>query len=251
MKIRYIITTIVMSVLVASCSSPDKAPGEGKIFIVLFDISGSVDYEDIRKNYMDNFSVVLRAVDAGDILVAGMISDKSLAENRLPVNLSFPVYRSKTDNPMYEKEERKVFGIHLRSLKDSIHNEVSTLLELREASQSTDILGALQLAEKVFSNYGNNQKVLVIMSDMMHTDRNYNFERKIPGNEETSGILNELSQKERLPDLSQVKVYISGANTSDSDSFTRLQKFWEEYFTHCRADFSPKRFSAMLINFDE
>ncbi len=248
---KKIIYLLFFSIILFACNNKTgKETIQRKTFIVLFDVSISID-EQIMDGFIQNFKTVMSAAEEGDVLIAGLISDKSLSENKLPINFTFPIYEKKTDNPMYEAADKEKFDQLVQKNRDSVYYCVEHLLNSKELTAYTDIFGGLQLAQKIYSNYPDNSKVLVIMSDMKESDKVYDFEKAIPDENKTVKILEDLTAKRQMPELTGVRVYVSGANTNDTDSFNKLQHFWVEYFKAAKADFTADRFCATLIKFDE
>lgn len=246
----FIIFCLASIVIFYACNEAEEK--KHKAFLVLFDISGSVKKEEMLKVYADNFrNKIINKIDEGDVLVAGLISDKSIAELTLPVNLRFDEFVPTIDNDFYKKQEHKLFTEGQVKIKDSICTVIDTLLYCGKKTGHTDIFSSLQLAEKVFKNYMDHDKVLVMMSDMIESTPAYKFENEQLTEKRTKEIIDTKVQKGEVPDLNGVKVYVAGANSVNSEKFNSVQNFWLEYFKACHADCEASHYNSALISFDE
>jgi hypothetical protein len=116
------------------------------------------------------------------------------------------------------------------------------------ATEWTDILGAVYIAERVFAKY-EGEKILVVMSDMVHESSQYNFKKNVPKGEDVERIISEEREERGLPNLENVKVYVVGAFADDTDKMIALRRFWSSYFSSCGAVL--KDFGHTLMDFEK
>ncbi len=115
----------------------------------------------------------------------------------------------------------------------------------------TDILSSLHIAERVFKNYKRDKNILIIMSDMIEESKDYNFARKNLNKKRTGEIIAKEKGANRIPDLKNVRVYVTGATAENRDKFFSIQNFWLRYFEECGANLSKERYGSALLNFNE
>jgi hypothetical protein len=124
-------------------------------------------------------------------------------------------------------------------------------LSAKRGTPRTEIINSLNIADKIFHNEKVRQKILILLSDMIQDSKEYNFDRVKVTNEYTSRIINDQKKENRIPDLKSVKVYVAGANASDSEKFRSIEKFWNRYFVATGADFSLHRYGHSLLEFEK
>lgn len=248
MKVRYLLFCLVL-LFAISCKT--KQTEKHKIFMLLFDISQSTKQEEMLKNYMDNYKQVQSKFKEGDILVAGLITEKSISELSFPINYSFPVFEASTDNTLYMTAEKKKFDSTQTKIKDSLNALIDTLIHSRRNVMQTDIFSSLQLAEKVFNSYSGYNKVLVIMSDMVESIPSCDFDKETLSEQKINAIIKKNEKSNIIPDLSDVKVYIAGAYYANAEKYNQIQNFWIKYFVKCKANFTKNNYNSALINFNE
>ena len=114
----------------------------------------------------------------------------------------------------------------------------------------TEILDSLNIADIIFHDEKERQKVLVILSDMIQDSKDYKFDKDRITDEYINNVIRSRQKNKLVPNLANVKVYVAGASAADSDKFRAIQAFWARYFSESRADFSPHRYGHSLINFE-
>src|SRR5437867_9123645 len=105
----------------------------------------------------------------------------------------------------------------------------------KRAAPATDVIDAMQLAERVFSTYEGNQKLLVVFSDMIEESRRYNFTTEKLTAARIGQIIANEQDAGRLPDLQGVEVCVVGAGATTSgglpaDKLLTIREFWIQYF---------------------
>lgn len=240
---------ILIALVVVSCKTDVKQ--KNKVFLVLFDISVSVKQDEMVKNYLENFGKIICKANEGDVVVAGLISEKSISELSLPVNFRFGTFTPTVDNKLIKEAENSEFLKAQQAQKDSLCVVVDTLIHMKRVSEFTDIFSSLQLAEKVFKSYKDCNYVLVLLSDMVESTREYDFDKETLTPKRCDEIIDQKEKKGEIPDLNGVKVYVIGANYKTPEKFNEIQKFWLKYFKQCKANLSDNNYNSALINFNE
>lgn len=237
---------------ITSCNSCNEKQEveSSKLIVVLYDISGSTTDKTVREAYMENTKTVFSKITHGDIVYAGVISDKSIAELRFPVSHSFPEFDPGTDNPLILKRKQKQANEQIASDKDTILSNIETLLFNDRSTKYTDIFGALHVAARVFNSFPDKKKTLVIMSDMIEDSQAYNFEKENLTDNRIKAIIVKEKGKNRIPSLDSVNVYVTGASAGNNEKFYQVQNFWMEYFHACNAELSKQNYGGALVNFE-
>ena len=154
-----------------------------KTIFVLFDLSGSTAKDEIRKEYLKNFKMIVdlqgikqdfnkSMLRPGDVIVADIISGNSITDSTFPILKEFKNFSYWTDNKFR-------YGKYFRDNKEKLISKAEALLfNQRRKIMTTDIMSALRVAERIFRIFKKDGAVLVIMSDMIEESRDYNFARE-------------------------------------------------------------------------
>jgi hypothetical protein len=212
-----------------------------RLIVVLVDMSASAD-QARRTVCKDAFEKVYRNLRHGDRLVVGTITSQSYVEFKPVVDEEIPKKTVWDNRLQYEKK--------LRDAKEKIRREVDKLLSQKQGTLLTEILDSLNIADIIFHDEKERQKVLVILSDMIQDSKDYKFDKDRMTDEYINNVIRSRQKDKLVPNLANVKVYVAGASAVDSDKFRAIQAFWARYFAECRADFSPHRYGHSLINFE-
>jgi len=218
----------------------DKKPP--RVIAVFVDMSGSTN-QARRSVYRSAFEKIFDNLQNGDRIVVGTITGRSYIDFRPAVDAEIPKQSIWVNRITYEQE--------LAKTKKNIRAEVEKLLSAKRGTPRTEIINSLNIADKIFHNEKVRQKILILLSDMIQDSKEYNFDRVKVTNEYTSRIINDQKKENRIPDLKSVKVYVAGANASDSKKFRSIEKFWNRYFVATGADFSLHRYGHSLLEFEK
>ena len=245
---------ILISLLfvVMYCDIINKKQNNNKLIYILLDLSDSTKKPEIRESYFNNLKFIMKKVVPGDILIAGVITQKSISELNFCIQYEFPKFVPTTDNPLYKKAERKKFDKNFQSLKDSLNTVAeSTIKNYQKMILRTEIIGALQTAERVFKSYDLPKNILVFMSDMFEDSNFYRFKNENLTKRRLASIINNEQKIGRLPDLTGVKVYVTGAVARNSQKYFQVRDFWCEYLKVCGANLATENYGSNLIRFNE
>lgn len=220
-----------------------RAP-EPRLTVVLFDTSGSVHSDVLRRRYADLAGYLADTARPGDHLVADRISDHSWAEARLALSIVLP-YQGRRNDVFFAQD--------MDALRDSIRQAADLVLDAPPAS-CTDLLGAFDLTARFLRGQKPDvQKRLVVASDMVQTCGGINFRRRPLDAEAIAALIEAERAAGRLPDLTGVKVWVAGAGTDtalDAKRHAAIERFWHAYFAAAGADVAPERYAPTLLHWE-
>lgn len=218
----------------------DSPPQNPRVIIILVDMSGSTN-QARQTVCKEAFEKIYQNLRHGDRVVVGTITSRSYIDFKPTVDEEIPK-KTIWDNRL--QFERK-----LTNTKEKIRREVNKLLSQKWGSPLTEILDSLNIADSIFHDEKQRQKILVILSDMIQDSKEYNFDRDKITDEYINKVIRYRQENNLMPNLTGVKVYVAGASAADSNKFREVQTFWARYFTESGADYSPYRYGHSLINF--
>lgn len=237
----------IMSLI--SCGEKKLPP---KQVCLLYDLSESTNMSEIRQAYVATTRTILKKMKPGDVLLAALITERSISELHFGLQYEFPRFNPTTDNILIERKEKEIFEKQLMQVKDSLlHIADSLLTHPPRRIMKTEILSALQVVEQVFKSYPQPRKILVINSDMIEDSDFYNFTRENLTAKHIAQIIEAEKAARRVPDLSGVKVYVVGAMAQRTQRFLQIRDFWMAYFQACGATVSEQNYGPILIRFEE
>ena len=218
-----IILAVIFFLLLASVvfSAEPRVERHGRAVLIGLDLTGSSSSRDRAGNEI--FAKNLRAVGAairkakpGDQIWVVAITEETFTN---------PLILSKETIPRKPKTFRE--RIRQKSLAVTWPGLEKRLKPL--VAGSTDVLGLFLLAEQIFTALPG-EKVLIIISDMVHTAE--------PG---FKAILNKgpnLIKALPKPDLTGTRIWVYGAGTPcmSKRDWIRLRDFWKAYIKACGAE---------------
>jgi hypothetical protein len=219
----------------------ENSPQNPRLIIILVDMSDSAN-QARHTVCKEAFMKIYQNLRQGDRVIVGTITSRSYIEFKPTVDEEIPK-KTILDNRL--QFERK-----LSNAKEKIRRETDKLLSRDRGTLRTEILDSLNIADTIFHEEKERQKILVILSDMIEDSKEYNFDKSKITDEYINHIIRDRQKNKLLPDFTGVKVYVAGASAADSNKFRAIQTFWTRYFAESRADFSPHRYGHSLINFE-
>jgi len=219
---------------------PENSPKNSRAMIILVDMSGSTN-QARGTVYREAFEKIYQNLGLGDRVMVGTITSRSYIDFKPTVDVEIPK-QSIWDN-------RLQFERNLSNTKEKIRREVNKLLSRKRGSPLTEILNSMNIADTIFHEEKERQKILVILSDMIQDSKEYKFDKDKITDEYVNAVIRHRQGNNLMPNLTGVKVYVAGASAADSNKFRSIQTFWTRYFTESGADFSPHRYGHSLINF--
>ena len=219
----------------------EKASENPRLIIIFVDMSDSAN--EIRRTVCkEAFEKIYQNLRQGDRVVVGTITSRSYTEFKPTVDAEIPK-KSIWDNRLqYEKK--------LANSKEKIRGETNELLSRDRGTMLTVILDSLNIADIIFHDEKERQKILVLLSDMIEDSKGYNFEKDKITDEYIDRVIRDRQKDKLIPDFNGVKVYVAGASAADSNKFRAIQAFWARYLAKSGADFSRLRYGHSLINFE-
>jgi hypothetical protein len=219
----------------------ENSPPNPRLIVILVDMSASAD-QARRTVCKDAFEKIYQNLRHGDRLVVGTITSQSYIEFKPTVDEEIPKKTVWDNRLQYEKK--------LTDTKEKIRREVNKLLSHKQETPLTEILDSLNIADTIFHDEKERQKILVILSDMIQDSKEYKFDKDKMTDEYINNVIRSRQKNKLVPNLANVRVYVAGASAADSDKFRAIQTFWARYFGESGADFSPHRYGHSLINFE-
>ena len=204
-----------------------------KQLIVAADISPSQPRE-VLQGHAELAGALVTRLSFGDRLVVLQVRDKGVTAAHKGRTLTAPT----------AKNARKVLSSDRRQL-DAFHKTAVQMTKevidpgKSKALANTDLLATLQIAGQYVQDTGR-KPVIVIMSDMLQTVGDRNFEREAPPGSEWIA-----SQKNAglIPDLRGACVLVVGADVTTPRAL-QIRKFWEGYFRAANARVEQYRLIA-------
>jgi len=219
---------------------PENYPKSFRAIIILVDMSGSTN-QARRTIYREAFEKIYQTLGLGDRIMVGTITSRSYIDFKPAVDAEIPK-QSIWDN-------RLQFERNLSNTRGNVRKEVNKLLSRKQGSPLTEILNSLNIADTIFHEEKQRQKILVVLSDMIQDSKEYKFDKDNITDAYVDAVIRQRQGNNLMPNLTGVKVYVAGASAADSNKFHSIQTFWSRYFTESGADFSPHRYGHSLINF--
>jgi len=212
-----------------------------RLIIIFVDMSGST--EQVRPTVCkEAFEKIYKNLRQGDRVVVGTITSRSYIEFKPTVDEEIPKKNIWDNRLQFEKK--------LTDAKEKIRRETNNLLSRKQGTLLTEILDSLNIADIIFHEEKERQKILVILSDMIEDSKEYNFDKDTITNEYIENVIRDRQKNKLIPNFTGVKVYVAGASANDSSKFRAIQAFWTRYLAESRADFSTHRYGHSLINFE-
>ena len=241
LRTRRMFSRIVSLVLCAGMALPLAAAPQPKTLVVLVDLSDSA--EGFKREYIEDFRIILDHVNAGDVLLVTRIVKHPSAADALPIRVSIDA-GSWIDNPKQGQQQRL-----LKLTKALMDFEAL----LRETEDATPIVAVMEKVPRWLQSFPNPRKLVVVMSDMReYSPATANFESRSGWTPAAlDAFLARLRKDALLPDLSGVRIYVSGARDKDEARLRAVRGFWQRYFETTKADFAANRYDTRLVRFDE
>ena len=212
-----------------------------RLVVIFVDMSASAD-QARRTVCKEAFEKIYQNLRQGDRVVVGTITSQSYIDFKPTVDEEIPKKTVWDNRLQFEKA--------LANAKDKIRREVNKLLSQKQGTLLTEVLDSLNIADIVFHDEKERQKLLVILSDMIEDSKEGKFDKDKITDEYINHVIRSRQKNKLVPNLAGVKVYVAGASAADSDKFRAIQTFWAHYFNESGADFSPHRYGHSLINFE-
>lgn len=212
---------------------------QGNVVIVFVDLSGSsLKHRDIYRNEL---TLIKRSLSGGDRLVVAPITDKSLTEFELYLDVELPVYRFWKHNHLAHDQK-------MDAVFTDIEQRISSLLAGDRNTPHTDILNTLSIAEKIFG-LDQRRRTLIFMSDMLEDSADYDFNQLSLTDDIVFQIIEEQKMRDTLPNLTGVRAVVTGASAKTARKAQEVERFWRAYLTEVGAIVQNRDYGPRLFNF--
>ncbi|HUL22682.1 MAG TPA: hypothetical protein VLZ10_14595 [Thermodesulfobacteriota bacterium] len=212
-----------------------------RLIVIFVDMSASAD-QARRTVCKEAFEKIYQNLRQGDRILVGTITSQSYIEFKPNVDEEIPKKTVWDNRLQYERS--------LTRSKEKIRGEVNKLLSQKQGTPLTEILDSLNIADTIFHDEKEREKILVLLSDMIQDSKDYKFDKDKITDEYINNVIRYRQKNKLMPNLKGVKVYVAGASATNSEEFRAVQAFWAHYFTESGADYSPHRYGHSLINFE-
>jgi hypothetical protein len=219
----------------------ENSPQNPRIIIIFVDMSDSAN-QARRTVCKEAFKKIYQNLRQGDRVVVGTITSHSYTEFKPTVDEEIPKKTVWDNRLQFEKK--------LTDAKEKIRKETNKLFSAERGTMLTEILDSLNIADIIFHEEKERQKILVILSDMIEDSKVCNFDKDKITDEYIDNVIRDRRNNKLMPNFTGVKVYVAGASADDTNKFRAIQTFWTRYFTKSGADFSRHRYGHSLINFE-
>ncbi|MHB1605564.1 MAG: hypothetical protein ACYCTV_04125 [Leptospirales bacterium] len=222
--------------------------GEHKTILVLLDKTASV--KDQNTVFSEALDRILSGLRSGDRFRLALITGASDADFDFVAELNLknvtPFNPLVTNEAVYRDAVDKENLKRKQSISD-LKAKVKAILLSKPTAQSTDLFGAIYTSS-LFFDKDPNQKVLVILSDMIEEDPNWRFNHLHWNVHVRKTILNHEKKLGLIPNLGNICVYVVGAKAPNLDMLQNIRFFWSEYFEEAHAGFSLDRYAHTMLH---
>ncbi len=237
--VRLACALLAASMLV-SCGDGDSAVAPVARIAFLADVSRSFDAEDPERICLAAFDRVLAhaAATRGTVSVE-LINATPLAASRTPIDIRFSVASEFENNPVYSEpllQRQRAVGL----------DQLRVLYEAGPTERGTDVLGALELGERILSRpslgIGPEQRYLVACGDMLGTEPPLDLYHQQLDEQQINQTIAQLQEAGELPTgLAGSKVYLVGAGQPaagemPAERLRGVEAFYRQFFQTASAD---------------
>jgi hypothetical protein len=212
-----------------------------RVILIFVDMSGSTNLAR-RTVYRECFEKIYEDLNQGDRIVVGTITGRSFIDFKPAVDVEIPKKSVWLNRIQFERS--------FTETKEKIRREVGKLLSQKEGTPRTEILNSLNIAETIFHKE-KREKILVLLSDMIQDSREHDFSSTKITNGYINKVITYRRNKNLIPNLTGVKVYVAGASGSDSHKYRSIEKFWARYLEKAGAEYSHHRYGHTLLSFEK
>lgn len=244
---KRILPWLILLITTLSCSKIERK----RNFICFIDLSASIDsrkfneyaeilVHDVYLNMGVNDQIRIYPLDYASRIKNDPIFFEDLSELDFQKDVKTVSYR--------ETEVKELVKKHTETFKDSL---ISTILRSKTTrttySFETDIIGALEkvyrekLEQETSSGWGavnsyvsgdqeyEVENFVLLFSDMIHDGAGLNF-NTMNTSAKADELIKTLSDGKRIPDMSDISVYVSGITAKNNQSLDAIEHFWQRYF---------------------
>jgi hypothetical protein len=219
---------IALTIILGVAALALAAESGPAVTVVLFDLSRSTESAEFAKNLRAVEGIMLRAPENSRLVVLE-ITEASFGRSPLLAESS----------PRTAGQFREYLDSWRQGAVGRWRKVARTL---SPAAPGSDLFGAMARASSEFDD-ASPVKRLIVLSDMRHVGRGFNFERVMG---DPLFVMESVRRQELVARLEGVKVWVLGAHTVgiDERQWDRLKRFWTEYLSRAGAElrtFTPMR----------
>lgn len=228
-----------LSLAVAGCSSVDGSalPHQAHSYIVAIDISGSRTPTELGES-KQLLNALIDKLEVGDRLTLVEVYQGG----KLPARQWSDSTKAPRTGKAGPSELRR-----LEDFKSIARMQAQILFDTTRAKEikHTDIFGTLVRAADYSRPAPNTRRTLLLLSDMINETPEVTMTSRaeIP----TDAWIKHLASQQRIPQLRDVCVVVSGADVSSARG-AAIRDFWEKYFAAAGAHLDPDNYRNMIAN---
>jgi hypothetical protein len=224
----------------------------GAFIVVFVDFSASTKAD--RQIYIDALTKVRQSLAPGDRILIDRIGASTLTGFSPIIDVALNQVPRKTwwENPITYENHRNNIVKRDNILLTTEWAKVDDALRGRAIAQRSCILSAFKVAAEALAGDmpAHAHKVILVLSDMLEDCENLDFERRIPDGAETAEkVVQRQTQAGELPNLHDVRIYVTGASAASTEAFEAIENFWLTYFSACHAVSTHANYGHYLLNF--
>jgi hypothetical protein len=188
--------------------------------------------------YQQQLGTILKEMPPNSRLVVGKITDRTEQTFDPFIDFLFP-------------SEDFFFSVpdEVQEKKDSLAARFQRVCQETFAaptlSRETDILSGLGLVNVAFPS--SSRRVLVLLSDMLHCAEDFDLERADVTESYIETTIGRLKDRDLIPQLGGVEVYVAGARASTQERYHAVRKFWLRLLAQTGAQ--VRSYGHTLLNF--
>ncbi|MHB1925893.1 MAG: hypothetical protein ACYCRD_01325 [Leptospirillum sp.] len=218
-----------------------------KTVLILLDKTASV--KDQNTVFSEAINRIIDSLNPGDHFRMALITGESDADFDFVASLDVqknPPYNPLETNEAVYKDTIAQQAQQRKTLIAGLKSKVQEALKAKPTAQTTDLFGAIY-ASSLYFNRVRDQKILVILSDMIEEDPNWRFNH-LRWNEHIRKVI--LAHEKKLgliPDMRGICLYVVGAKAPSLEMLQNIRFFWTRYFQEAHAGFSPDRYAHTML----
>lgn len=204
--------------------------GDNLQVVCILDLTRSIDPES-QKQAFDALKDVVKGLKRGDSL--SIIPITSDAATQAQGN----IYRIQIS------KQRKAYNADVKEVLLQLDKSLEKLQESAQTYNKSDVLGTISIAAEEFSNTSlngstksNTNKIVIILSDFIQDNSQYNFkkEEKLSNEQSAKELAYKLADSDAIS-LCGTKVYLGLLRSTDMKNLSQkrqmdIKNFWIQYF---------------------
>jgi len=230
---------------VNAAANPVAAPRS--VTVLLFDLSKSVSpanrerYGDYANRFWNYVSKDAPASDRPSLLVGAVITGKSLAEQQ---EIFRATARDHSFSDLTESQEK--WAAAMRREKKSVEAAKAQLKNT--TTPNTEIMAALDFADRTFASNVASRHSLYIFSDMQEQSKDLDVGNgsETLSDRRITDIIEQQKKRGALPNLRGARVVVVGASSVNSDRYRRVRALWLAYFKAAKAELAESDYGDTL-----